>query len=37
MHEHYKDYIPARELQQSQLWDAIVEQSKKQIIEEIIA
>ena len=36
-YEHYKDYIPARELQQSQLWDAIVEQSKKQIIEEIIA
>lgn len=36
-YEHYKEYIPARELQQSRLWDAIVEQSKKQIIAEIIA
>lgn len=36
-YEQYKDYIPARELQQSQLWDEIVEQSKKQLLAEITA
>lgn len=36
-YERYKKYIPAGELQHSRLWDEIVAQCQKQIMEEITA
>lgn len=35
-YEHFKDYIPEAKLQDSNLWNEIVEQTKKQIIDDII-
>ncbi len=35
--ERYKEYIPASELQNSRLWNEIVEQRKRQIAREIAA
>ena len=36
-YERYKEYIPAAKLQNSRLWNEIVEQRKKQILSEIIS
>ncbi|MBO5382148.1 MAG: hypothetical protein J6A40_08735, partial [Bacteroides sp.] len=36
-YERYKEYIPAAKLQNSHLWNEIVEQRKKQILSEIIS
>ena len=36
-YERYKEYIPAAKLQNSRLWNEIVEQRKKQILSEITA
>ena len=36
-YEQYKDYIPKAKLQRTNLWDQIVEQTKKQIINDIVA